>query len=109
MFRNEALQTGLGKTANDLLDLITQHRGSEASPLVSERSRLQSVTDSATGRRLTNEKIPVITARNTRAHTEDFCRGPGEVWCLFSDYMGHSIVRNIFKYLKFMSVSVFYF
>ena len=67
MFRNEALQTGLGKTANDLLDLIKQHRGSEESPLVSERSRtLESNTDSANGLRLNNEKIPASTARNTQ-------------------------------------------
>ena len=66
MFRNEALQTGLGKTANDLLDLIKQHRGSEESPLVSVRNQTQSITDSATGRRLTDEKIPATTARNTQ-------------------------------------------
>ena len=66
MFRNEALQTGLGKTANDLLNLIEQHRGSEESPLVSVRNQTQSITDSANGRRLTSEKIPATTARNTQ-------------------------------------------
>ena len=74
MFRNEALHAGLGKTAHTLLELMEQQRDSQGSALVSERSRtLESVTDSATGLRLNNEKIPAFTARNTqRTQTRNY-------------------------------------
>ena len=67
MASNEALHAGLGETAHALIELMEQQRGSQGSPLVSERSRtLESNTDSANGLRLNNEKIPASTARNTQ-------------------------------------------
>ena len=67
MFRNEALHAGLDKTAAALLELIAQQGDSQGSALVSERSRTrESVKDSANGLRLTSEKIPVHTTRNTQ-------------------------------------------
>ena len=66
MSRNEDLHAGLDETAATLLELIAQQRDSQGSALVSERSRLEFITNSATGLRLNNEKIPASTARNTQ-------------------------------------------
>ena len=66
MARNEALHAGLEQTAHTLLELMEQQRDSQGSALVSERSRLEFDKNSATGLRLTNEKIPASTARNTQ-------------------------------------------
>ena len=67
MSQREALQAGLDKTAAALLELIAQQGDSQGSALVSEWSRTrESVKDSANGLRLTSEKIPVHTTRNTQ-------------------------------------------
>ena len=68
MFRNEALHAGLETTAAALLEwAMQQRRGSQGSALVSARNQSrESMTDSATGHRLTSEKVPDITSRNTQ-------------------------------------------
>ncbi|MAI33849.1 MAG: hypothetical protein CMM07_19540, partial [Rhodopirellula sp.] len=68
MFRNEALHAGLEQTAAALLEFMAQQRsGSQGSALVSARNQSrESMTDSATGHRLTSEKVPDTTSRNTQ-------------------------------------------